>query len=372
MSTETLIWYLVVLLIAVAVNGLFVAFEFALVAMRRSRVQELIEQGVVSARIVRRLQNDMDESISGAQVGITVASLVLGRIGEPAVHELIDKAMVAVPFDVPYVTVQSLDWLPMVLSLVLLSLVHVVLGEQVPKGLALRFPEKLLLLAAGPFLVYRWLSYPLIWAFSMAAKGFLRLLGIRKSANHEPVHSADELSMIIDGSTVSGEIDKVINKVLQQGLDLQDLTVADVMVDLAEVEMLELGTSFHNTICAANDSKHSRLPIYAGERNNIIGVFSTKDLFDVVETTLNRTPLEGKLGTMARDFHLADYRRDIWRVSAGMKASSVLHMFLVRKMPMALVIDDPETRVNIGVITLEDLLERLVGEIQDEFDTDEE
>jgi CBS domain containing-hemolysin-like protein len=172
MSTDTLLLFLLFLVLAVAINGLFVAFEFALVSMRRSRVQELIDNGIGSARTVSRLQQDMDETISGAQVGITLASLVLGWIGEPAIHELLSRAALLVPaeIDLSYIPPSFFSGLALALSFIFLSLLHVVLGEQVPKGIALRFPERLLLLFARPFLLYRQITFPLIWIFTRLAK----------------------------------------------------------------------------------------------------------------------------------------------------------------------------------------------------------
>ena len=172
MSTDTLLLYLLFLVLAVAINGLFVAFEFALVSMRRSRVQELIDNGIGSARTISHLQQDMDETISGAQVGITLASLVLGWIGEPAIHELLSRAALLVPaeIDLSYIPPSFFSGLALALSFIFLSLLHVVLGEQVPKGIALRFPERLLLLFARPFLLYRQITFPLIWIFTRLAK----------------------------------------------------------------------------------------------------------------------------------------------------------------------------------------------------------
>ncbi|MDQ5935418.1 MAG: HlyC/CorC family transporter [Cyanobacteriota bacterium erpe_2018_sw_21hr_WHONDRS-SW48-000092_B_bin.40] len=370
MSTDTLLLFLLFLVLAVAINGLFVAFEFALVSMRRSRVQELIDNGIGSARTVSRLQQDMDETISGAQVGITLASLVLGWIGEPAIHELLSRAALLVPaeIDLSYIPPSFFSGLALALSFIFLSLLHVVLGEQVPKGIALRFPERLLLLFARPFLLYRQITFPLIWIFTRLAKFVLRAIGVTKTANHEPVHSADELSMIIDGSLEAGELDHTVTEVLQKALDLQDATVGELMIPLDKVDMVEQNTSFKAVLELANDSKHSRLPIYAGERTKIVGLLSTKDLFEVIERKINSLPLEAKLGSLAHDFTLAEHQRSILRVTAGVRASSLLHWFLIRRMPMALVMDDPETKVSVGIITLEDLLERLVGEINDEYD----
>lgn len=368
MNTNLLILYLCLLILFVSINGLFVAFEFALVAMRRNRVQELIDNGVKSAGYVKRLKEDMDETISGAQVGITLASLVLGWIGEPAIHELLNRLFAQLPWPLPASAEHFFSGGALLLSFAILSMFHVVIGEQVPKGIALRFPEKLLLTLAGPFLVYRRIIFPLIFVFTRLAKLVLRLVGIKASASHEPVHTADELSLIIDGSQVAGELDRTVTNVLQKALDLQELTVGEVMVPLDEVDMVEQDVSFKSLICMANDSKHSRLPVYKGERSNIVAVFSTKDLFDVIETTLNSLPLEAKLGSLSQYFNLRDYQRSIIKVTVGVKASSLLHLLLVRRMPMALVMDDPETKVFVGIVTLEDLLERLVGEINDEYD----
>lgn len=368
MNTQLLVLYVCLLILFVCINGLFVAFEFALVAMRRNRVLELIDNGVRSAVYVKRLKEDMDETISGAQVGITLASLVLGWIGEPAVHELLNRLTALLPFTPPAPVEHYFAVGAMLLSFAILSMFHVVIGEQVPKGIALRFPEKLLLTLAGPFLIYRRIIFPLIFVFTRLSKLVLRMLGMNSSSGHEPVHTSDELSLIIDGSQVAGELDRTVTNVLQKALDLQDLTVAEVMVPLADVDMVEQDVTFKSLICIANDSKHSRLPVYKGERSNIVGVFSTKDLFDVIETTLNSLTLEAKLGSLAQYFKLRDYQRSILKVTVGVKASSLLHLLLVHKMPMALVMDDPETKVFVGIVTLEDLLERLVGEISDEYD----
>ncbi|MBK8225207.1 MAG: HlyC/CorC family transporter [Candidatus Obscuribacter sp.] len=389
MTTANLLTYCLLLLIFVAANGVFVAFEFALISMRRTRVTELIDDGVLAARAIRRLQNDMDETISGAQVGITFASLVLGWIGEPAVHEILHRAFGLVPAGLiatieqfctsaanflPEALVSTLQQLPILnglsflLSFSLLSLLHVVLGEQVPKGLALRFPERLLLIAAGPFLLYRTMVFPLIFVFSFATKSVLRLMGIKQSANHEPVHSSEELSHLIDGSSVAGEISHAINNVLQKALDLQDLQVSEVMRPLDEVDMVEVNTSLRQLLKVVADCKHSRLPVYKDRRDNIIGVFSTKDLFEIIDDKMSSVALEAALKQLSVDFHLSKHLRPYLRVTDGMQASSLLHMLLIRTMPMAIVINDTEERLCVGISTLEDVLEHLVGEIKDEHD----
>jgi CBS domain containing-hemolysin-like protein len=180
--------------------------------------------------------------------------------------------LVPAEIDLSYIPPSFFSGLALALSFIFLSLLHVVLGEQVPKGIALRFPERLLLLFARPFLLYRQITFPLIWIFTRLAKFVLRAIGVTKTANHEPVHSADELSMIIDGSLEAGELDHTVTEVLQKALDLQD--VGELMIPLDKVDMVEQNTSF-KAVWNCNDSKHSRLPI-CRRTNKIVGLRQPK------------------------------------------------------------------------------------------------
>lgn len=361
MSYSLLLW-LAVMVGLLAVNAFFVAIEFALVALRPSRVQELVDSGSSTARTIQKLQQNMGTSVSGAQLGITFASLALGWVCEPSIHELITSLIGLIPgMD----GVQAPAGIAMAISLLTLSALHVVIGEQVPKCWALRLAEPVGMLLARPFALYCRIAWPLIKVLDGITNGILRLAGISKVTEHEQTaHSAEELEILFDHSVKGGELDPRSTEMLKGVLDLSELTAEQVMLPRDRVDCIDRKMSLLQAVGVASKTKHSRLPVIDGSKDQVVGVLHVKDLFDVLHGAMQ----SGANGTivMMPNARFDLLIRKIHRIARTDKAIDVLEAMRKRDVQIAIVQD--EQQKTVGMVTMEDILEWLVGEINDEHD----
>lgn len=339
-------------------NAFFVATEFALVASRRSRIKELVDEGHPVAPLVQKLQTDIGTSVSGTQLGITLCSLALGMVGEEVFNGLIQLVVGMVsPGSAGFVIPSGIG---VALSFLLLSSMHVVLGEQVPKYMSLRIPEKLVLVVAPVFRLYTRLAWPLIWVMNRMAEGILRLLGIPKpDADHHLVHSADELGILFEASRKAGELGDRETDLLKRVLELRDRTAEQVMVPAEKMDAVPLNVSLPTLLKMVIRKKHSKIPVYSGTIDKMIGVLNTPDLFDWWSANLGNKDA-------AASFKLEKMLRPVFTVVTTDKATTLLDELRKRKIQIA-VVKSPEGKT-VGLVTLEDLLEELVGEIYDEYD----
>lgn len=358
MSYDSLFWGLGLMLLFLVLNGLFVAIEFALIALRKSRVQEMVDKGHPLAKTIEHLKGDIDTSIAGAQLGITLASLALGWVGEHSIQRLVDLILGFVPGAVGFTVPAGVGF---VLSFVILSVLHVVIGEQVPKSWALRLPEQMTVRLAVPFRLFCMVARPLIWLMNGIAEFVLRLIGIPKATGEEhAVGSADELEILIDASRKAGTLGKRESDLLKRALELKELTAAKVMVPRTRMDSIADNLTLAEVLAVVSKTKHSKLPVYRGNRDNIIGILNTRDLFDWWNAAL-------KGGTAGKEFKLSAFVRQVHVVPAALPAGVLLEEMRVKKLQMVIVVD--EFGGTAGLITLEDLVEQLVGEIWDEYDT---
>ncbi|HEY9868254.1 MAG TPA: hemolysin family protein [Candidatus Obscuribacterales bacterium] len=363
MSTSTVLLWLGVMVLFLVLNGLFVAIEFALIALRRSRVKEMVENGERSARTIDHLQKDIDTSIAGAQLGITLASLALGWVGEHSIQEAVKLLLGFIP---GLTGVQPPAGLGFVVSFVLLSILHVVIGEQVPKSWALRVPERMAVTLAVPFRLFCLVAKPLIWVMNGMASLILRLLGIPKVSGEPAVHSADELEILIEASNKAGTLGKQESDLLKRALELKELTARQIMIPRPKMDRISESLSLPEVLAVVSRTKHSKLPVYKGNDDNIIGILNTRDLFDWWHAAQKAAATTG--GTVAgKDFRLSAFVRQAHFVPEALPASALLEFMRTKKIQMVLVVD--EFGGTAGLITLEDLVEQLVGEIWDEYDT---
>lgn len=363
MSTETLLIQLAIMVALLAINAFFVAIEFALIALRQSRVQELVDEGNSTALVIQKLQQNIDYSVSGAQLGITFASLALGIVSEPAIHAVITLVVGFIP------GMQGAEppaGMGIVVSLLIMSVLHVVLGEQVPKCASLRVTEPVAMALARPFALYCRIVRPLIWLLERMTNGVLRLLGMRKQSEAEgQVHSAVELEILIDQSQEAGEIQPRESEMLKAVFALEQLTVAEVMVPRARMDAIDRRTSLRDALTIANKTKHSKLPVVDGATGKVTGILHVRDLFDVIDTHA-QVHADATTVTVPKSVSLEKLVRDVYRVQATRKARDVLEGMRKRKVQVAIVDDDKDGV--LGFVTMEDLLEHLVGDIYDEFD----
>jgi putative hemolysin len=346
-------------LLLVSMNAFFSAAEFSLVAVRLSRVRQLVEKGDPRAKIVEALISDLGRVVSGVQVGITIASLLLGYFGEVTLVRVFDPLLAAIPR--PWAAIVA-HGASLVLAFGLLTVLQVILGELVPKSLSLARAERVALLIARPF---GWFLGTFRWAIDMldsAAERFVRALGVVAPHSHTLVRSTEELQVMIQQAQDRGLLPATEVKFIQAAMELGQVQVREVMVPRPDVHALPVGASLEETMKVFATTQRSRIPIYEGTLDHILGFVHIKDLIWVLLERARRA--EEQLPPA--DFHLKSLLRDVLIVPETKPASELLLEFRARRTGLAMVVD--EFGSILGLATLEDILEQMVGEIHDEFD----
>ena len=345
--------------IAVAVfcvlgGGFFVAAKFAILKVRGTRVEELLAEGSRRAGVLKRMLDHLDAYLSTCQVGIALASLGLGWIGGPAVANLLRPLFVWLGITSPGVV----GVVSFVIAFGLIAFLHIVVGEQVPKSAALRNPEGWALSSSPLVRAFQWLLFPFVWLVNTSSLGLLRLLRIERATEADLSLSEEEIRMVFESSHESGVLDGAEKEMLDNVFDFGDHTVHEIMVPRTRMNALYADRSFEENLAIIRETKHTRYPLVGQDRDDIIGMVHMKDLyFTILESGGEPPSLEG-------------LKREILAVPVTMRISDLLELFQRKRIHMAVAID--EFGGNAGLITLEDLLEELVGEIEDEFDLEVE
>jgi CBS domain containing-hemolysin-like protein len=340
---------LVLIPLLIVVNGYFVAAEFALVALRRTRVEELVSQNVPRAKALLEAVTELDRSVAAAQLGITVASLALGFVSEPALHNLLEPLFRNFP-PAWGGTVRHVASVALTLSLI--TYMHVVFGEQMPKIVALQSCERIGLWVARPLNLFARVSKPLIRLMNGSSSLFLRWVGYKATDSHGEIYTVDELRLLVEDTEEAGLIDTDAAGYVMNVFELSNKAVRDVMVPWEKVSALELRTPPDKILEAVRDGAHTRMPVYDGERNNIVGVVNTKDLFFLFSVK----------GAVI----LLDALYDATFLSPDDSVAKALTAFKRSKRPLAVVKEAGGAVV--GILTLEDVLEEIVGDLEDEHD----
>jgi putative hemolysin len=345
------------ILLLVAANAFFAAAEFALVSIRETRIQQLIEARRIGARIVQKLHRNLDEVVNGVQLGITIVSLTLGWVGEPLLAHIVEELLGQVPHANVYAHGIAIG-----IAFGLITCLHVILGELVPKSLALQRGEQVALAVAAPMEVFLTLTRPFIFAMSAAAGSVLRVFGSRK-VRQGPIHSPDELKLIVTASRQFGQIPPFQEEMIHHALELESITVREVMVPRPDIFSLPSDLSLDEALARVVEEQHSRIPIYDPLRGpeHIVGVLYSKDLMRWARLRLTQP-----LATRASAHRISQIMHDVLVVPETKVLTEMLEEFKDRKRHLAVVVD--EFGSTAGVITVEDILEQLVGEIEDEFD----
>ena len=351
-SNTSWIWNALGLLsipLLVALNGLFVAAEFALVAVRKTRVEEMVRQGQQGAKAVEDATAHLDRSIAATQLGITLASIALGWVGEPALARLLEPMFRFLPDTWGTVATHSVA---VGLAFLSITFLHVVFGELIPKTVALQKPDGTALWVAGPLVLFAKLTRPLIVLMNGTGNAILRLCGYRQASSNELAHSIDELSLLIEDTEAAGILGPAQAEFVQKVFRLSAKRVRDCMVPRGKMAVLELNSPPDMVLEAARRGAHTRMPVYEGELDNIVGIVNTKDLFYLFS-------LKGIV-------ILEDALYPPLFLNPDEEVSNAFQLFRKARRPMALVRDE-EGRIQ-GLITLEDVLEEIVGDIEDEHD----
>ena len=350
-----------VIVLLVAANAFFAAAEFSLVSVRDTRIQQLIEARRIGARIVQKLHRNLDEVVNGVQLGITVTSLTLGWVGEPILSHIVEPYTGEVPHANLYAHAIAIA-----LAFSLITCLHVILGELVPKSLALQRAEQVALAVAAPMDVFLTLTRPIIYVMSRAAGSVLRIFGGRK-VRQGPVHSPDELKLIVTASRQLGQIPEFQEEMIHNALELENISVREVMVPRPDIFSLPGDLTLDEALARVVDEQHSRIPVYDPQRGpeHIIGVLYSKDLMRWTRLRLTANPVQ-PIATRIAAMKISQIMRDVLVVPETKVLVELLEEFKQRKRHLAVVVD--EFGSTAGVITVEDVLEQLVGEMEDEFD----
>jgi putative hemolysin len=350
MMTITLLNLLAVVALVLA-NGFFVAAEFSLVSVRRTRVDELIAQGHKTAGLVRRAIDDPDRFIAATQLGITIASLALGWVGEPALAHLIEPAIAWLPGQ--WISLASHS-LAVGIAFFFITFLHVVMGELSPKSIALQYPEETAFVVARPTILTENLFRPLIWLLNGTANSVLGLIGLQAPDGHQRVHSVEELKMLIADSERGGVLEADQADMAHRVFGFAGLRVLEVMIPRTEVIGVECTASVREFLSIFKQHSHARFPVYEEDLDDTVGIVSVKDVLRCIadDPTCLDKPVKG----------LA--RRALEVPETG-RVADLLEKMRTEQIQMALVID--EYGGTAGIVTMEELVEEIVGRMSDEL-----
>jgi len=340
----TLFFEIVAVAALVLLNGFFVAAEYALVTVRRTRMHELADQGNRRARTVLGLTHEPPRFIAAMQLGVTVTSLAIGALGEQALTQLFDPIMATA--------------LAVILSLLVLTFFHVVVGELVPKGVSLGHSEQTALWVSTPVRLFFVVFKPLIWFLQRSSEWALRALGLEPPGAEGAVYSEAELKMLLERSTVEGELEEEEQEMLYKVFDFADKEAADVMVPRPEVISISAEMPPEECLRKVLESPYTRYPVYRETPEHIVGVLHLRDLLNAMN---ERGIAEARIDEILRPPYIVPETKDI---------AALLTEFRRTNQHMAIVVDEYGDME--GIVTLEDVLEEIVGEIEDEFDLPDE
>src|SRR5271170_191110 len=351
-----------VVLLLVAVNAFFAAAEFALVSVRETRIQQLIEAHRAGARTVLKLHQQLSRVVNGVQLGITITSLTLGWLGEPVLARLFESWIGSIPHATLYAHA-----IAVAVAFVMITSLHVIMGELVPKSLALQRAERVALAVAAPMDVFLTVTRPLTVGMSRAAGFVLRAFGTRE-IRHGSVHSPDELKLIVTAAHTSGQLSTDQEEMLLNALELDSITARQVMVPRTRIFSLPSDLNLDEALSRVVDDQHSRVPVYDPQRGpeHIVGVLYAKDLMRWTRLRLRFGLIAPPSAERIAQMKIGQIMHAVLVVPETKSLLDLLGEFQRRKRHLAVVVD--EFGSTAGVISVEDVLEQLVGELEDEFD----
>jgi CBS domain containing-hemolysin-like protein len=335
-------------LLLVALNGFFVAAEFALAKVRPTQIAPQVKRGDRRARVAAQMVRHLDAYLSATQLGITLASIALGWVGEPAFAWLLEPVISRVPGATPAL----LHSISLTLAFATVSVLHIVFGELVPKSMAIRHPGSTTLWTALPLYAFYWIAYPAIWLLNRTANGILRLIGFRPANEHELGHTEEEMRLLLASRAGGAQLTDDKRDLLANVFELFDRVARQVMIPRGDVVYLRTSDTPEGSLELARSSGHTRLPLCERDLESIVGIVHIKDLF-------RSEGLPADLREIARPIRFVPETTPLDKLLARMRAE---------RLHMAAVLD--EFGGVSGIVTLENVIEEIVGPIQDEFDTE--
>jgi len=337
----------------IALTAFFVASEFAIVKVRSTRIDQLIAEGNRGATAAKRVISNLDEYLSACQLGITITALGLGWLGEPTVEHLLHPV-----FEQMNLNESAVSLLSFVIAFVTITFLHVVVGELAPKTLAIQKAETITLLFAKPLIFFYKIMYPFIWTLNGAARVITGLFGLRPVSEHEVAHSEEELRLILSESYKSGEINPSEYKYVNNIFEFDNRIAKEIMVPRTEIVAFDRNDSIIDYFQIMKQEKYTRYPVIDGDKDHIVGMVNIKEI--LTACIENPKAVEKKID---------DYTRPIIQVIESIPIHDLLVKMQRERVHMAILVD--EYGGTAGLVTVEDILEEIVGEIQDEFDVDE-
>jgi len=339
---------LLLVLFLVFCNAFFVISEFSIVKIRRTKLEELAHSGNKRAKIALHINEHLNTYLSATQLGVTLASLGLGWLGEPAVSRLLEDLFGGFFAD-NHVLLHSLSF---GIAFTFITLLHVVLGELVPKSMAIQDTERYAMFVALPLYSFDKVCRPIIWCFDHVSIWILKLMGIQQTDETEDAHSEEEIKLIIDASQKGGVIDDTESEIIQNAICFSEIFAHEIMIPRQDMVCIYQNSSFNEVMELVKQNKHTRFPLCANDKDQILGMIHIRDL------------LECK-NTQHKDI-LNRICRKILFVPENKSISAILHEMMKKRIHLAIVVD--EYGGTAGLLSMEDILEELVGEIRDEHD----
>ncbi|MDA1544321.1 MULTISPECIES: hemolysin family protein [unclassified Bacillus cereus group] len=347
------IFNLVMVAILIAFTGFFVAAEFAIVKVRSSRIDQLVAEGKRGALAAKKVTTNLDEYLSACQLGITVTAMGLGWLGEPTIEKLLHPL-----FEKWNLNPSISSVLTFGLAFMIMTYLHVVVGELAPKTMAIQKAERVTLLLAAPLMMFYKVMYPFIWVLNGSARVVTGLFGLKPASEHEVAHTEEELRLILSDSYESGEINQAEYKYVNNIFEFDNRIAKEIMVPRTEIVGFYLEDSVEEHMKVIQNERYTRYPIFGEDKDDIIGMVNVKDFF-IRYMTEDQKDLSS----------IRSYMRPIIEVMETTPIHDLLLQMQKKRIPMAVLYD--EYGGTAGIVTLEDILEEIVGEIRDEYDEDE-
>ena len=349
---QSIYFNLFIVILLIFANSFFVASEFAMVKVRKTRLEQLSCEGNSTAKLALKMTDDINDMLAAAQLGITIASIGLGWIGAKTIADILYKVLATV---ITFVSHDIWFVISVPVAFILITFFEVLLGEQIPKCVALQNTEKMALIVARPMKLMMVIFKPFVWFLARCSDKILEIFKI-ENVDNELVHTPEELDMLVDASYNEGELNETEAEMLHNMFNFSDLTAKQVMTPRTDMMCIDTDTSIDEIKTFTAENQYTRYPVYEETIDKILGFIHVKDLYSNI--------LENK------DIKLKDIIRPIMLVPETMTLDNLVIEFRKRKSQIGIVVD--EFGGTSGLITLEDVIEEIVGEVQDEFDEDEE
>ncbi|MEY9094647.1 hemolysin family protein [Paenibacillus sp. RC84] len=351
MESDSYLLNLFMIALLIGLSAFFVAVEFAVVRLRGSRVDQLIAEGKSNARAVKQVLTNLDGYLSACQLGITITSLGLGWLGEPTVEKILHPV-----FESLHLHESLTGLLSFLIAFIMITFLHVVIGELAPKTIAIRKTEAVALLTARPIIWFNKVMYPFIWVLNGSANQLVKLFGIKPATEHEEAHSEEELQIIINESFESGKINQAEYGYVSRIFAFDNMLAKDIMVPRTDMICLYANKTREENLAIIKEQQYTRFPVVEESKDNVIGIVNTKKFFLAYEDD--------------EELDVTTLIQPVMAVSEVIPVNALLKRMQKEGTHIAILID--EYGGTSGMVTIEDILEEIVGEIRDEFDMKEE